>query len=523
MRNGLRQSMAWLHAWSGLVVGWVLFAVFVTGTASYYRPEISRWMRPELSEASTPLDAVALGRAADLARAHLEAHAEGARSWFIALPTPDHPVVDAIWRTKPGAPPEWATLDPATGAPMPVRQTRGGDFFYRFHFELSMPPLWGRWIVGICAMAMLVALLSGIVTHRRIFSDFFTFRRGAKSLQRSWLDAHNVTGVLALPFHLMITYTGLVTLALLYMPWGVTVAYQGDAQRFYAESGQVTAARQPAKRPAPLAPFAPMVEQALATNAETLERLTVQNPGDANAVVVAVFEEPHGLMHRHPQIAFDGTTGAVIETTGVMKPAAGTFATMVGLHEAHFAGTALRLIFFLCGIMGCAMVGTGLVLWSVARVPKPGMQVGFGQHLVDGLNIGTIAGLPAAVAAFFLANRLLPVGLTERAEIEVKIFFAAWIGVALYALLRDKGRAWRECFFAGAVLFLGVAIGDLLTTGEVPLFGTPTASGPFPGFDTVMLALGACLAYAGYKVRPRAAQTRAKELRLQPAHGLPRR
>ncbi|TXN22458.1 PepSY-associated TM helix domain-containing protein [Methylobacterium sp. WL9] len=523
MRNGLRQSMAWLHAWSGLVVGWVLFAVFVTGTASYYRPEISQWMRPELTAAAAPLEAAGLGRAADFARTHLETAAKGARSWFITLPTPAHPVVDAIWRTKPGMPPEWATLDPATGAPMPVRQTKGGDFFYRFHFELSMPPLWGRWIVGICAMAMLVALLSGIVTHRRIFSDFFTFRRGAKSAQRSWLDAHNVTGVLALPFHLMITYTGLVTLALMYMPWGVTVAYDGDAQKFYAASGQVTAARPPAKSPAPLAPFGPMVERALALNAETLERLTVQNPGDANAVVVAVFEEPHGLMHRHPQIAFDGVTGAVIETTGAMKPAVGTFATMVGLHEAHFAGTALRLLFFVCGLMGTAMVATGLVLWSVARVPKPGAQAGFGQRLVEMLNVGTIAGMPAGVAAYFLANRLLPTGLAERADWEVRVFFAAWVVLALHALLRGPARAWRECFFASAVLFFGVALADMLTTGGAPLFGSPTAAGPFLGFDAVMLALSGCLAYAGYKIRPRRTAPSRATPRLQPAHGLPQR
>ena len=86
-----------------------------------------------------------------------------------------------------------------------------------------MPPLWGRWIVGTCALVMLVALVSGIVTHRRIFADFFTFRRPRRS-QRGWLDAHNVFGVLALPFHLMITYTGLVTLAPMYMPWGVVAA-----------------------------------------------------------------------------------------------------------------------------------------------------------------------------------------------------------------------------------------------------------------------------------------------------------
>ena len=46
-----------------------------------------------------------------------------------------------------------------------------------------------------------------MVTHRRIFKDFFTFRP-AKGGQRAWLDAHNVTGVLVLPFYLMITFSG---------------------------------------------------------------------------------------------------------------------------------------------------------------------------------------------------------------------------------------------------------------------------------------------------------------------------
>ncbi|MBI0434708.1 PepSY domain-containing protein, partial [Roseomonas sp. KE0001] len=48
MKTGFRQSMAWLHTWSGLLVGWVLFLIFLTGTASYFRPEISFWARPEL-------------------------------------------------------------------------------------------------------------------------------------------------------------------------------------------------------------------------------------------------------------------------------------------------------------------------------------------------------------------------------------------------------------------------------------------------------------------------------------------
>ena len=66
---------------------------------------------------------------------------------------------------------------------------------------------------ALIALLMLVAILSGIVTHKKIFRDFFTLRRGKG--QRSWLDGHNATAVLALPFHLMITYTGLVTLAVM--------------------------------------------------------------------------------------------------------------------------------------------------------------------------------------------------------------------------------------------------------------------------------------------------------------------
>ncbi len=249
MKGSFRQSMAWLHTWAGLVVGWVLFAVFVTGTASYYRADISRWMRPELTKAS-PLTHAELPAAAERAVAYLEKHASEARTWFIGLPHGAEPVLDLFWRIRPGAPPGHVILDARTGAEMALRKTMAGDFLYRFHFELHLPPIWGRWIVGICAMIMLVALISGIITHKRIFSDFFTFRRD-KAPRRSFLDAHNVTGVLALPYHLMITYTGIVTLSLMYMPWGVTTAYRGDSQAYFSEAGFVTTSRPVANRPAP--------------------------------------------------------------------------------------------------------------------------------------------------------------------------------------------------------------------------------------------------------------------------------
>ena len=135
-----RPAMAWLHTWAGLVVGWVLFAVFVTGTASYYKDDISRWMRPELSQ--TPVDPAA---AATAAGAYLARQADGTGGWLVKLPTPEVPATEVYWWTSFEGPFHHALLDPATGEPSQARETRGGDFLYRFHYELALPSAWGRW------------------------------------------------------------------------------------------------------------------------------------------------------------------------------------------------------------------------------------------------------------------------------------------------------------------------------------------------------------------------------------------
>lgn len=493
MRQGVRRSMAWLHAWSGLVVGWVLFAVFVTGTASYYRTDISAWMRPELRMGAEIMGTDA-GRAADLAAMFLREKMPDAAGWYIAPPKADDPVIQAHWWKSLEGPFHSARLDPESGRPSTARDTKGGDFLYRFHFELSMPPLWGRWIVGLCATIMLVALVSGIVTHRRIFSDFFTFRRRG-SARRGWLDAHTVVGVLALPFHLMIAYTGLVTLAPMYMPWGVAAAYPGDELRFYTEAGLMPAMKAPAGRPGALLPLSPMLAQARARVSEPLEGVSVAHPGDAASTVVVFFEEPKGLAHLHPQVAFDGTTGALTGTAGVAQAVVHASTAFVGLHEAHFAGPALRALFFLCGVMGTATVATGLVLWGVARVPKAGERAGLGLRLVRVLNVGTVAGLPVGIAAYFLANRLLPLDLAERASWEVRVFFAAWVLVALGAAVRPHAAAWREGFLLAAALFLAVPPVDALTLGR-PVLDEGLR---FLGVDAAMAVLGLLAGFAAQR------------------------
>lgn len=65
----------------------------------------------------------------------------------------------------------------------------------------------GIFVVGLAALVMLVALVTGVIMHRKVFKEFFTFRPRS-GFQRSALDLHNMTGVVALPFHFFLPSPG---------------------------------------------------------------------------------------------------------------------------------------------------------------------------------------------------------------------------------------------------------------------------------------------------------------------------
>ncbi len=52
--EGPRQSMSWLHTWSSLILGWLLYAIFLTGTLSFFQSEMTVWMKPELHQSLPP-------------------------------------------------------------------------------------------------------------------------------------------------------------------------------------------------------------------------------------------------------------------------------------------------------------------------------------------------------------------------------------------------------------------------------------------------------------------------------------
>ena len=84
-REGFRQAMSWLHTWAGLVLGWLLFAIFLTGTLSFFRNELNLWTHPELHGLPTTAAGTETNTAANALAARPPQAPIGTRS-AIALP-----------------------------------------------------------------------------------------------------------------------------------------------------------------------------------------------------------------------------------------------------------------------------------------------------------------------------------------------------------------------------------------------------------------------------------------------------
>lgn len=134
MTKSFRQSQAFLHTWSGLLLGWVLFLVFVAGTIAFWREGINRWARPELARVEQPLQVLAG------AQRFLQGKAPGAKGWSITMASDRVPGAQVFWQPQPtkGEGPrrrgrrDTQALIGADGTPTVARETRGGSFSIAF-------------------------------------------------------------------------------------------------------------------------------------------------------------------------------------------------------------------------------------------------------------------------------------------------------------------------------------------------------------------------------------------------------
>ncbi len=517
MEKSFRRSMAALHTWAGVVLGALLFLIFWMGSLSVFDREIDRWMMPMTRlappSARPSLDATVLPLAERLA--------PDASPWTIVLPSARVPTLELRYPDGKGGQVRRhidTTGDPGGRLVADAGSLGGNGFFFPFHYKLHLTAFdLGYWLVGVAGMTMLVLLVSGVVIHRRLFSDFFTFRPG-RALPRATLDLHNLSGVLALPFHFVITLSGLIIFFAIYFPSAWQAAYPGPGARAaFDRDAYGTLQRPAAGVPGKLASLDAMLAKAEQEwPGSRAYMLRIWHPQDAAALVEVRRSLADGIAMNIDAVRFDGTTGHVLQRH-TARPVMGVQRFIAGLHFIQFQHWTLRWLYFLAGLSGCVMIATGLVFWSEARRLRHARQ-GSGVRLVEGLTVGATAGLVLATLGYLVANRLLPLGLDGRAALEMQAFFGAWALAFVHAGWRG-GRAWRGQARAIAVLAALAVLMNGLTTGDALPAALAQRQWAVAGVDGVLLLVALVAALVARRLGRTTAPAAAGVLATQAGRG----
>lgn len=486
MFGTLRQAMLWLHSVLGLACAGVLFVAFFMGSLALYDSELDRWMLPQ-----TRLPAHAAELSLDrqiLPEVERLTAGQALEQWYVELPNRRVPVLRLqTWDLRGEG--QSRFIDPGTGHSLATAGSRGGDFFYRFHYTLHLEAgSLGLLLVGLASMAGLLVIMAGVLIHARLFKDFFSFRPSQSP--RRLLDLHNLSGVFALPFFLTILLSGLVLSFPQYLPAGIFAVYEEQAGELASEARD-TFSRPALGQSGQLASLDAMAAQARARWQDGEPAFVrVWHPGDAGAYVEISRSLADRLSTDGETLFFDGASGQLLHQSR-LQPAASTYSLLAGLHVTHFQQPLLRLLYFLAGIAGCLMLVSGLLYWNEKRrwrVP----QGRVGLRSVELLAAILVSGLPLATLSMLTANRLLPENLAQRASWEIWLFFAAWLVATLHGLLAifcsDASRApWRAQCAAIALLALAVPLLNGLTTGDYLWRSLGQGQWAVAGVDGVLL------------------------------------
>ncbi|QDH24056.1 PepSY domain-containing protein [Neokomagataea tanensis] len=426
-----RSAVARLHEWAGFFIGWIVFAIALSGSLAVFRPEISQWMRPELATMKAdPLFAT------ESAVTWLQNNAANAPAWYLTLAEKRAPYIEALYFN--GTRYVERALDPATGSPDTIRDTMGGDFFYRFHFELQLPHPFGRIISASCGLAIVLALITGVIVHKRIFADFFTLRfyKG----QRSWLDFHNITSVVSLPFHFVIAFSGAMTLWSQILPASLSTAYPHNIMQYYTDLDPVTEPLNPTHIKAHLSPIGPMLHEAEKHfGTDGIAQVFIYNPNDKSSLVIIKSGNGNHIGYDTHTLRFDGSTGHILREQKEDRPIVTAFSVIYGLHIARFSNVFTRWLYFASGILLALAAASGLHLWVLRKKRQKQSLKSF--KIIEKLNTSILYGLPISFSLFFIVNRLIPIKISNttaiaRSDMEIysvflSLFFFVFLGIVL--------------------------------------------------------------------------------------------
>jgi uncharacterized iron-regulated membrane protein len=473
-----------VHHWIGVSCGLALFIAFYAGALTMFEEPIARWASPPAAGvAAVPLEDAPrlLGL---VAAAHPNAREEGIT---LHLRGAENEPARVTWeedaphqKGRQGRRHEhvhwWATLKP-DGSLLAKQEEPSelAQFIYEIHARIGIPDPWGSYFMGVVSLLYGVALIAGvIVLLPSLTKDFLALRIG-KNLKRMWLDAHNVVGITALPFHLVIAITATA--------WGFggplwsaqeSVIFGGKQHVVMRRDGERYAAPKPAGEAGVMMPPAQLLQR-LKVQAPDFEPevMTFENFGDkAAAVKFTGAERGYIGDTSFGGVILSAVTGKLIKDNRASRQDPDRRASTVfyALHTGEYGGITTTWAYFFLGFSGAWLFYSGNLLWIETRRKKArnGGEVDQPRstRLLGSATVGVCLGCVAGISFTIVAAKWLHGRVADLNHWHELIYYVVFLGSIAWAF------AWGAARSAVHLLWLCAAatIAIPLTTVLAALF-----------------------------------------------------
>lgn len=498
-----------VHTWTGILSGMALFIAFYAGALTVFKEPLTRWATPPAVVAPVPLE-----EAPALIARTLQARPDVAKGFSIHLQDAEHVPARMTWEVRDGQADDHdessirhhvAYL--GAGGELRLEESAPSglmSFIDVLHRVVGLPvdsdP--NRWFMGIVASLYAIALVSGvIVLLPSLVKDFFALRVG-KNLKRMWLDAHNVVGIVSLPFHIVMALSSVVFA----FHDGIydlqdKLMYEGKLESVFQRSGGGAPAGE-ARNPADMLTPAELLAQArdLAPGFEpyTLQYQQVTSP----RAIVRVWGKDDSAVSPRARggfVALDPYSGKVLNRDylpGGQDAPNLWISSFFALHMASFGGAAVQWLYFLLGLAGAWLFYSGNLLWIETRRKRANRQTGeipvqrLDTRLMASATVGVCLGCVCGISLMMVASKWLSGYVGDLNAWLRALYYVAFFASLAWAFLRGGAAAGVHLLWVAAALTLAIPATSLVG-------GLFPASGLWAHTSAAALAVDATALAAG--------------------------
>jgi len=485
------------HTISGIIISAILFVIFFAGSYTLFKKDISAWQSNTSFRAreETKLNYNKLLDSLDQ-KHNLKGRdvsfffQEKTMDTYVSLTASKDSTLKA--KKKPDADKKGAKKGRrGDGINFKYNFSRGesktyeesydlGEFLYRLHFlaQLNKVPIrlgapFGYMLAGLVSFFFLFALITGLMLHwDKIVSNFFIFRPWSK-VKTAWTDSHTALGMIGFPYQLIYAITGIVLIfnAVLLTPF-TYLMYDGKPQELYRDldyfdEKEYTYGYQSLPGKVDIQSYINRTEKLWQDS--YIKSVTIKNYGDTSmhlmiegaASVERNFSGKGKIIYQLKDDKVVYQQSPLPESSYVNK----VKSLIYRLHFGDYGGYALKIVYFILGIMGCVVIISGILVWLVARDKKnvPEHKRKFNLWLANIFLAICLAMFPVTALTFIAVKVGNPVDM----DFIYNVYFYSWLVISAYYIIRKNiSRTNRETLLMGSTLSFFIPVANGLSTGN---------------------------------------------------------